>query len=100
MVAAVFPRRTKDPWGRQVLLTEARWEHVLNEHPEMKGHDFEVLVTVPAPDAITPGRFGRWCYWATRRGVSKWIFVVVDWRLGQEPYVVTAFARRKGPTWQ
>lgn len=26
MVAAVFPRRTKDPWGRQVLLTRADWD--------------------------------------------------------------------------
>jgi hypothetical protein len=101
MVAAVFPRRTKDPWGRHVLLSEERWEHVLDRHPELRDRHAEVLATVPAPDVITRGKHaGRWCYWAVGRGTSSWMFVVVDWQLRAEPYIVTAFSRRKGPTWQ
>jgi hypothetical protein len=57
----------------------------------------EVLAIVPAPDVITPDPLGgRWRYWVTGVGRSRWMFVVVDWH-ERPPRIVTAFNRRKGP---
>lgn len=93
----MWPRQTTDPWGRQVLLTKERWEHIVGEHPELKHRDPEVLATVPSPDVITPDPIpGRWRYWAAGFGVSRWMFVVVD-RHQPLPIIVTAFSTRRRP---
>jgi hypothetical protein len=99
MIAAVFPRPTTDPWGRQVLLTEERWEHIIDKHREMESWQTELLKVIPAPDVITPDRMrGRWHYWAAGTGVSRWLFVVVDWR-HRPARIVTAFPKRRDPQW-
>ena len=55
----------------------------------------EVLTAVTRPDAITPDpRRGRWRYWRSETGPTRWLFVVVDWHEA-EPELITAFGRRK-----
>lgn len=57
----------------------------------------ETLATVQLPDAITPDPIaGRWRYRALGRGVSRWLFVVVDWN-EQPPRIATAYSKRKDP---
>jgi hypothetical protein len=71
--------------------------HVLAGHPEISRFIEDVLITVRAPDAITPDRLaGRWRYWQSSTGPSSWLYVVVDWAT-DEPHVVTAYGKRRGP---
>ncbi len=72
--------------------------HVLEDHPELIELIDEVMGVVPDPEVITPDRDrGRWRYWKTGVGPSRWLFVVVEWRT-PIPYLVTAFGKRKGPS--
>ena len=36
----------KDREGREIYLTEERWEHITNEHPELRVHLEDVLATL------------------------------------------------------
>lgn len=61
----------------------------------MLRHLEEALATVSRPDAITPDPIrGRWRYWRSGVGPTRWLFVVVDWHEA-EPAVVTAFGQPK-----
>jgi len=93
----VLPRATQDPWGRRVVLTSGRWAHALKGHPEISPFIDAVLTTVHTPDVITPDHHrGRWRYWQSSTGPSRWLYVVVEWN-AIEPYIVTAYAKRKDP---
>lgn len=71
--------------------------HVIDGHPEISRFIEAVLITVHAPDVITPDRLrGRWRYWQSHTGPSRWLYVVVDWN-ASEPRIVTAYGKRKGP---
>jgi hypothetical protein len=53
------------------------------------------LDAVRRPGAITPDPIrGRWRYWCSTTGPSRWLFVVVDWD-ESAPCVVTAYAKRR-----
>jgi hypothetical protein len=86
-----------DPDGRPVVLTAARWRHVLDGHPELAAYQEEVLAAVRAPTERRPGRVPHevWAFRATARP-SRWLQVVVHYRAGRGR-VVTAFARRTLP---
>lgn len=57
----------------------------------------EVLRVVRWPHVITPdSKAGRWRYWRSAVGPSRWLFVVVMWDT-DEPNVVTAYPKRKDP---
>ena len=44
-----------DPDGRRVELTDERWGHIAERHPDIGGRDEEVLQAVGAPDERLPG---------------------------------------------
>lgn len=39
-------RSAKDRLGHQIYLTEERWEHIYEEHPEMQGYRGQVMETL------------------------------------------------------
>jgi hypothetical protein len=39
-------RSVKDQFGHEIYLTDERWNHICEEHPEMYGFDDQVLETV------------------------------------------------------
>jgi hypothetical protein len=45
--------------GVLVRLTDERWYHIVNRHPEMHDHREQVLETVTTPDMIQQGDFGE-----------------------------------------
>lgn len=45
-----------DPDGRRVVLTEERWSHIKQRHPELTPHLGEVMRAVREPDRRAPGR--------------------------------------------
>lgn len=70
---------------------------MLEGHAEIAPFLDAVLRTVGTPHVITPDpEQGRWRYWQADAGQSRWLYVVVEWRVA-EPYVVTAYGKRKDP---
>lgn len=86
-----------DPDGRRVELTNERWRHIVERHPEIDGRDDEVLGAVEAPDERLPGGVENeeWFY-ARTDAPSNWLKVVVAYAEGRG-YIVTAHARKSMP---
>ena len=54
-------RSIKDQLGHEIYLTDERWNHIYEEHPEMHGYDGQVLETVERgrrfQDSVRPDVF-------------------------------------------
>ena len=51
----------KDQLGHEIYLTDERWEHICEEHPEMQGYENQVLETIQRgrkfQDSVRPDIF-------------------------------------------
>jgi len=51
----------KDQLGHEIYLTDERWSHICEEHPEMQGYESQVLETVQRgrrfQDSVRPDMF-------------------------------------------
>jgi hypothetical protein len=92
------PRSSRDPRGREIVLTGERWEHITAGHPELEAHQEEVLRAVEAPTQTAPGRAPdeEWFYLADA-GPSRWLKVVVVFDSASSGRIITAFPRRRKP---
>ena len=94
------PWSTVDPDGRTVILTEERWQHIEEGHPELT--DFRELVlravSEPMRRVRRANRRGNeeWFYLATFRP-SRWLKVVVVFDTLGVGRIMTAFPRRRTP---
>jgi hypothetical protein len=87
-----------DPDGRNVVLSEARWEHIAAGHPELDPFQSEVLETVQAPSRRLSGRtLGEEWFYEAEVGPSRWLKVVVRYDATGSGSIITAFARRSLP---
>jgi hypothetical protein len=86
-----------EPNGRRVTLTDERWRHILDGHPELAPFQTAVLDAVRIPTRRLPGKWPgeEWCY-LRGAGPSRWLKVVVAYG-GQTGRIITAFARRSMP---
>jgi hypothetical protein len=86
-----------DPDGRTVELTEERWGHITERHPEISAFEDSVLRAVRSPDQRTAGRQANeeWYYLKTD-APSNWLKVVVAYAEGRG-HIVTAHARSSMP---
>jgi hypothetical protein len=86
-----------DPNGRKVELTDERWDHIVEGHPDIRALDQTVLQAVQSPDHHMPGRLANeeWYYVKTDTP-SNWLKVVVAYAEGCG-HIVTAYARRSMP---
>jgi hypothetical protein len=90
-------RETADPDGRRVILTSARWGHIVRRHAVLERHLEDLLRAVSEPDRRMPGRRDDEEYfYLSGVGPSRWVKVVVHYEhdLGR---IVTAFPRRRFP---
>lgn len=87
----------EDPNGRRVELTDERWGHIVERHPEIQMLDQTVMQAVQAPDHHMPGRLANeeW-YYAKTDVPSNWLKVVVAYAEGRG-HIVTSYARRSMP---
>lgn len=92
----------RNPEGHLVQLYQAAWDHVLEEHAEMKNYLAETMAAITAPDDREPDvRAGRERYFR-RGGPLRWIRVVTELS-GSVDRVVTAFPQSNDPgsvSWQ
>lgn len=51
----MFVKSVKAISGKRIRLTEERWQHIIERHPEVAGYLNEVLNTIANPDVITSG---------------------------------------------
>ena len=88
---------TVDPDGRRVVLTFARWRHIVERHPELAHQRVRILGAVEAPDRQLNGRRRdeRWFY-GRGIGPSRYVKVVVHYE-GDHGRIATAFPRGAFP---
>ncbi len=86
-----------EPDGRTVVLKDEQWQHVLRHHQDMARYERAVAETITHPlHREADERPGRERYFAERKGPSRWLRVVVDFR--ESPaFVVTAFGQDNEP---
>jgi hypothetical protein len=92
-------RSVTDPLGHEIYLTDERWAHVCEEHPEMQRYETEVLETVQRgrrfQDSVRPDVFLYYRDFEYLPAGNTTIVVVV--RFGFSPegtennFVVTAY---------
>lgn len=88
----------RDHKGRRVLLTQERWDHVLERHEEMADFMPEVMRAVREPSVVLPGNDpGEELLFLAGAGPTKWLFVVVVIEGPAGGRIITAFGRRKFP---
>ena len=82
---------TQDALGRTVILTQDRWEHILDGHPELDGLELAVMRVVDNADMDGEGNFPGARKLAKRGlGPSRWLVAVVKYD-GAQGSVVTAY---------
>lgn len=86
-----------DPDGRRVELTDERWVHISDRHPEIEPYEDAVLRAIGQPDRHMAGSLENeeW-YYVKTAAPSNWLKVVVAYA-GGRGYIVTAHARRSMP---
>lgn len=86
-----------EPDGRTVVLSEDVWQHIRAQHPELARYERAIMETISHPNERTDDvRPGRERYFASGKGPSRWLRVVVEFD-GTQGEVVTAFGQRNEP---
>jgi len=86
-----------DPRGRTVWLTEERWKHIIEGHPEVERHLSVLKQCVQAAEKRTRGNYkGAEKLWVRNTGPSKWFCVVVRYE-GRTGSIKTALPVKAGP---
>ncbi len=76
-----------------IRLTNERWFHITEGHPEMAGYYFEVLETLGEPEAIFEGKTGEFI--AIRNISDKKYIMVIYKELNNDGFVITAFLTKR-----
>lgn len=99
----VAPRRrpraaqVRDRQGRKVALTDVRWTHIVEGHPELDVHKRAVLRAIATADRSRPGRFpGSIVLYARNLGPARFLAVVVAYDEGNGT-VLTAYPQSNEP---
>ena len=77
-----------------VRLTDERWRHIIQRHPEMEDQGERVLETVAEPDLIQQGDFGELLavrFYASTRLTSKYLVVAYREASPDDGFVLTAY---------
>jgi len=82
--------------GLTIRLTEERWLHITEGHPELAGCYFEVLETVSDPDAVYEGNYGAMI--AKKKMDGKHLVMIYKEIGTTDGFVITAFLTKKPET--
>lgn len=89
--------RVRDRHSNFISLTEERWDHIVQYHPELDEHYDEVLATIRfgrrRQDALDPLKYKYIRSCLTLPFGMTHIVVVV--RMGRAPFVLTAYGVEK-----
>lgn len=80
--------------GIWIRLPEERWQHIVEEHPELEGLRQEVLLTVERPLKVLAGSYGEML--AVRQiAPGKFLIAVYRETTPEDGFIITAFLTRK-----
>jgi hypothetical protein len=86
-----------DSWGREVWLTEERWQHIVDGHKEVERHLDVLEQCVQTAEKRSRGRYPSVeKLWVQNVGPSKWFCVVVRYE-GRTGTIKTALPVKRGP---
>jgi len=75
-----------------IRLPDERWQHILEEHPELVDRKTKLLEVISQPECILEGREGELL--AMQDQLGKWL-VVAYRELINDGFVITAFLTRR-----
>lgn len=84
--------------GVSVRLTEERWRHIIDRHPEMDGQREKVLETLAGPDMIQEGDFGELLaikFYAETPLGEKYVVVAYREISTEDGFILTAYLTRR-----
>jgi hypothetical protein len=79
--------------GKLIRLTDERWLHIVEGHPEMAGYLHDVLLTIAAPDMVLQGTADELLAAVYNRNDK--LLVVVYKETENEGFILTAFFTKK-----
>ena len=86
-----------DKWGNQIELTEERWEHILDYHPELSQHLDDVLLTVRTgrrkQSPMDPHKYTYYRDFSSL--LHNYTRIVVIVKLIRNNFIITAYPIRK-----
>lgn len=85
--------KVKSVSGKLIRLTDERWIHIVESHPEMAGSMSEVLLAIASPDVVIKGSEAELLAAVFKREDK---LLVVVYREGLEDrFIITAFLTSK-----
>jgi hypothetical protein len=81
-----------------IRLTDERWQHIVDGHPEMASERERVLRTIEEPDLVLVGDFGELLgvrHWPVTAVGSKFIVVAYREVDHADGFVLTAYLTRR-----
>ena len=79
--------------GKTIRLTDERWVHIVEGHPEMAGYLNEVLLAIDSPDLVVEGGNNELLALIYKR-LDK-LLVVVYKETDNDGFIITAFFTSK-----
>ncbi len=88
----------KSKAGVPVRLTQERWEHIIERHPEMENQKEKVLETLDSPDAVYQGDLGTMMaqkFYPVTPLTMKYLTVIYKEISEADGFVLTAYFARQ-----
>lgn len=80
----------KDKNGNEIYITDERWEHIYERHPEIKGYENLVIKTVQSgkrkQQDIDPDRFKYYAFYEGLPNGNTQIIVVIKFGQKEDEY--------------
>jgi hypothetical protein len=96
-------RIVQDVWRVPIRLTEERWRHVADRHPEMRGEEDRVLDVIGRPDYVLEGDWGSFMavrFYERTPLTRKHCVVVYRHETVSDGFVITAYFASVIPRWR
>jgi len=81
--------------GISIRLTGERWSHIVEEHCELAGMQYDVMQTVATPDTIYEGNAGEYLAVKKINGDKSLVVVYKENPEANDGFVITAFVTSK-----
>ena len=84
--------------GVRIRLTEERWQHIVDGHPEMASERTRMLQSLEDPDIVQAGDFGELLairHWTATTLGSKHVVVAYREVSQVDGFIVTAYLARR-----
>ena|SRR3990167_6022710 len=84
----------KEKFGHVIRLTDERWQHIIERHPEISGHLSKIKSAIQDPEIIVKNRYNQSerYYHQYFKSLKDYLIVIIEY---EKNFVITAFISRK-----